>query len=478
MQKPELIFRADGNATIGLGHIHRTLAFADHLKDHFAMTFYSYQADVLVKDLVTKRGYKLQSLSSPDFERPSVFTEKLPEKSVVVLDGYSFRTDYQKALKENGNKVVVIDDLNQWENVADAVINHGYSGTEYNISPSSKLYAGLSYAIIKPEILNAERTPSKTSNNRILVCIGGTDPDGYSEKIVSSLLKETDKLISLLTYPLNPAFKELERLASENNTRLKLFHSLDTNALIQLIRENDMAVLQPSNIALEAMAIGIHISLIQTAENQKYILETLIENRSASIIDLKSIAQKANAVSAEEINSQLMQQAKLLDRRSPARLLDIINSLILEFRKVEARDVKLIYDWNNDPVTRANSHNTAAIEFADHEKWFSKRITDENLDFLIFSYNSTPCGSVRIERKETENVIGIAIAPEFRGKKLAHLILTKAADYFYRNHGKKDITAYIKKQNLPSIKSFEKVGYRIMNEGEYCGDEGYRLIKS
>ena len=56
--------------------------------------------------------------------------------------------------------------------------------------------------------------------------------------------------------------------------------------------------------------------------------------------------------------------------------------------------------------------------------------------------------------------------------------LASLPEYFYANHGKKEITAYIKKQNLPSIKSFQRVGYKIMNEGEYCGDEGYRLIKS
>lgn len=478
MQNPKLIIRADGNATIGLGHIHRTLALADYLKDYFDISFYSYQPNGLVKDLITNKGYKLQNLPSPDFENASLFTNLISKQDVVVLDGYNFKTEYQKTLKHNGNKVVAIDDLNNWENVADAVINHGYSGKDYKLSPGSKLYPGLQYAIIKPEILQADKSSEKKSNNKILVCIGGTDPEGYSEKIINALLKETDKQISLLTYPLNPAFGKLEELSSQNSSRLKLFHSLNPGSLIELIKTNDMAILQPSNIALEAMALGIHISLVQTAENQKYILETLISSKCAVELDLNNIGKSINSVSVNQINEQLKQQSQILDGRSPARLLDIVNSLLLEFRKVKAEDVKLIYDWNNDPVTRANSHNTAKIEYADHEKWFAGRIADKNLDFLLFIYNNIPCGSVRIERKESENVIGIAIAPEFRGKKLAPLLISKAGEYFYNHHGKKEITAYIKKQNLPSIKSFQRVGYKIMNEGEYCGDEGYRLIKS
>ncbi|MBK7666186.1 MAG: UDP-2,4-diacetamido-2,4,6-trideoxy-beta-L-altropyranose hydrolase [Sphingobacteriaceae bacterium] len=472
MQKPNIAIRADGNAKIGLGHIHRTLALASYLKDFFEIKYYSVKADELVCGLVKSSGFILVNLKDSE-----EFISEISKTDIVVLDGYSFKTDYQKALKTNGNKVIAIDDLNEWENVADVVINHGYSGKEYKLSSNSKLYAGLEYAIIKSEILGASKSQEKKSTNKVLVCIGGTDPEGYSEKIVTSLLKETEKQISILTYPLNSAFKSLEKLASQNEGRLKLFHSLDTTDLMKLIQSNDIAILQPSNIALEAAALGIHISLIQTAENQKYILGNLVNNSCAVKLDADHIGKDINSITLEHINEQIKKQSKLLDGKSPARILDVVNSLLLECRKVKESDIKLIYDWNNDPVTRANSHNKAKIEFANHEKWFAGRLKDEQLDFLIFSYNTIPCGSVRILREETENVIGIAIAPEFRGKKLAGLILNMAADYFYERHGNKEITAYIKKQNVASIMSFEKAGYKITNEGEYCGDAGYRLIK-
>lgn len=477
MQKPEISIRADGNAKIGLGHIHRTLALADYLKVYFQVTFYCYEIDEVVSAIITSKGYELKQVKESDYQNPDAFLKLISNKSVVVLDGYNFKTDYQKAVKANGNKMVAIDDLNQWENVADAVINHGYSGTDYEKGSASKLYSGLSYAIVKPEILQAVRTSEKRAINKVLVCIGGTDPEGFSQKIVSALLKDTDKEISLLTYPLNPAFNQLEKLSNENADRLKLFHSLNTKALIELIQHNDIAILQPSNIALEAAALGIYIYLIQTAENQKFILETLVNNACAEKLGINELSKVVKETSLEKVNTQIKKQANLLDKKSPGRILDVVNLLLLEFRKVNENDVQLIYDWNNDPITRANSHNQARIEFADHEKWFAARIKDEQLDFLIFSYNGTPCGTVRILREETENVIGIAIAPEFRGKKLAALILSQAGEYFYGRHGRKEITAYIKKQNSASIRSFQKVGYEIVNEGEYCGDAGYRLIK-
>ena len=54
MHMPCIAIRADGNSQIGLGHIHRTLALANYLKDYFSITFYLYQADKLVSDLITE----------------------------------------------------------------------------------------------------------------------------------------------------------------------------------------------------------------------------------------------------------------------------------------------------------------------------------------------------------------------------------------------------------------------------------------
>jgi UDP-2,4-diacetamido-2,4,6-trideoxy-beta-L-altropyranose hydrolase len=141
IKKPEVYIRADGNAKIGLGHIHRTLALADCLKDHFQITFCVYGADELVSGIIKNKGYALKNIISADYNDPGIFTGVISKEAVIVIDGYDFKTDYQKALKESGHKVIAIDDLNEWENVADAVINHGYSGKEYKIAKGSKLYS-------------------------------------------------------------------------------------------------------------------------------------------------------------------------------------------------------------------------------------------------------------------------------------------------------------------------------------------------
>jgi hypothetical protein len=70
---------------------------------------------------------------------------------------------------------------------------------------------------------------------------------------------------------------------------------------------------------------------------------------------------------------------------------------------------------------------------------------------------------VRYELKEKHTVVGITIAKEFRGQKLAPLFLIKTAKEYFLEF-EKPILAYIKKENTPSVKSFEKAGYHFYKE--------------
>jgi RimJ/RimL family protein N-acetyltransferase len=120
------------------------------------------------------------------------------------------------------------------------------------------------------------------------------------------------------------------------------------------------------------------------------------------------------------------------------------------------------------------SFNSTQISWIDHVEWFTQKLSDENTMILIFQSNNSNVGVVRIELKE-KAVIGISIATEFRGKKLASEMLIMACEVF-RKEKKNPIFAYIKKDNIASIKSFKKAGFTFRRETIINGFESVELI--
>jgi RimJ/RimL family protein N-acetyltransferase len=147
-------------------------------------------------------------------------------------------------------------------------------------------------------------------------------------------------------------------------------------------------------------------------------------------------------------------------------------------RKANLLDTDIYFNWANDKTTRENSFDTKPIIYENHVKWFSQKIQDKKALLLIFEdENNTPIGQIRIENKDNEHVIGISIDTNFRGKGYAAKMYVKACQEYYTIFGKSIIHAYIKKENIASIKSFEKAGFLLKSRLNYAGFETILMYK-
>lgn len=141
----------------------------------------------------------------------------------------------------------------------------------------------------------------------------------------------------------------------------------------------------------------------------------------------------------------------------------------LKFRKVDASDVDLYFEWVNDSVVRDFSYNKASVPYENHVKWFQSRINYIHCLMLIFfDENENSVGQVRIEPTQLgqESIIGLSIAAGFRGKGIGSHLISMATEYYFQNFAEKLIKAFIFKNNISSIKSFIKAGYVILEEKE------------
>ena len=71
---------------------------------------------------------------------------------------------------------------------------------------------------------------------------------------------------------------------------------------------------------------------------------------------------------------------------------------MLTFRKAEAKDMMLYFEWVNEKLVRSQSFSTKPISLDDHKKWFFNKIKDQNTIMLVFSNGVNKIGQIRIEK--------------------------------------------------------------------------------
>ena len=134
------------------------------------------------------------------------------------------------------------------------------------------------------------------------------------------------------------------------------------------------------------------------------------------------------------------------------------------------KDCNLVYNLSNDPEVRANSFNTALIEYSNHVAWYNRILTDENVLFFLLFEDNNFIGQIRFRRETKESdscIISLSITEQFRGKGMGSLFLQKGMGEMNKTWPDiKKIIAEIKKENKSSISLFERNGFRKIEENE------------
>ncbi|MEP6681998.1 MAG: UDP-2,4-diacetamido-2,4,6-trideoxy-beta-L-altropyranose hydrolase [Parafilimonas sp.] len=473
MHTQKIIFRVDGNNTIGLGHISRCCALADMLKDNFQIFFYTRANEKSIIKSIKKYCSDVFKLNDkiPYDDEAVGWTSILEGNEIVVLDGYYFNTRYQQQIKTKGCRLVCIDDVPAYHFIADIVINHapGISKKDYSIEFYTQLYLGSDYVLLKKifleEALKADKSLNKKESS-ILISFGGADPNNITKQV----LKETihsfpDKKINVVVGAVYNYLQELKKIV-EDNKHVYLYINVKPKEMLALMQQSNTAITSASTIALEYICIKGNLFLKCIADNQETIYKSLIEKKCAHPYELI----KSNHYSNEIIRNQ----NNLIDGRSNERLVKIFSQLIytnkkncLKFYRAKHEDAGLLFEWINDPEVRAQSLSTNIITYDEHTKWFEKKLADKNC-YLYIAYNKNlPAGMIRFDLYDTECAISYLVNKSERGKGIGLLIINYGIEQFKKDSHFKGfikVNAVVKKTNKPSLKIFERSGFEKKNK--------------
>lgn len=341
MQK--IFFRADGNSSIGLGHVLRLVALADMLKNHFTICFAIQGATDYIKNLLTTICNEIITLPlEKDLLKEAQFISEnyLTGNEIVVLDGYHFHREYQTTIKSNCKKLVYIDDLRAGHQAADVIINHAENVIEsdYDAEPKTQFYLGLKYALVRKDFFQNQNSQKSISEiKKIFVSMGGADVSNVTLKVVEALepVKKIESITILIAH-MNPNHQLVEKLIKEKAlANFKVKCNLSAHQLCEEFRSSQLFICPASTTAIEAIAFGIGLLSGYTAENQLGILSGLTEKKClinlGDLVKIPAYKIREEVLNLMEktnsINEMIFAQKKLIDGKSPERLLQIFKEL-------------------------------------------------------------------------------------------------------------------------------------------------------
>jgi UDP-2,4-diacetamido-2,4,6-trideoxy-beta-L-altropyranose hydrolase len=484
--KTQLILRADGNASIGYGHLMRTLAFAVNLKNHTEIRLFIRNPDGLAIDACRNYTINYEDISEIALENEAEYIASQTDyRSIVFLDGYSYHENYQKSVMKNGCFLVCMDDHQDRNYIANCVINIAELDNPASVQMPvySRLVFGFKYALIRPEFSLED---SKTVNpNQLLICFGGgIETLPFIRKSIEAIkLSKVDfaKIIvvanQILVADINAIILELDL---ETSTELK--HSLNAKAMSDEMRSSSFAICSSSTIAIECRAMGLTTISGYFVDNQINIYKNLLKNKE--ILP----AGNLNDISTSELAGLIVQSTEVPENEQESifNLSNIKNNYLKLFRnwkvemdfhlrKAKKEDGVIYLDWANHPDVRRNAISSEPIISENHYKWFNARIENPATLMLIAEWQGKPVGQIRFDNNEEAWEIDYSVDYQFRGKGFGELLIRKGMWNLIQQEKKATcVWGFVKIENLASNQVFMKLRF---NQDENVQRSGIELRK-
>ena len=287
MIKPKVYIRADGNSEIGLGHVIRSLALAEMLKDEFSCIFVTRFLTEYINAEALKVCDDIIKLPESD-DHFDVFLSILTGEEIVVLDNYFNKTDYQRKIKNKGCKLVCIDDMHDMHFVADVVINHApyILKSNYSVETYTKCLLGTKYALIRMKfqyLAKQHRKFNGTSN--AFVCFGGSDYKNITQRVAERLL--SFEFINNIFVVTGCAYLHKEKLQTfliQYSDRIIAYSNIAAEHIADILTKSDFAIVPCSSILWECMAAKLPVITGYYIDNQRCISDYFVDKNIGCVV--------------------------------------------------------------------------------------------------------------------------------------------------------------------------------------------------
>ena len=503
-----LIIRVDANQKTGIGHVMRCLALAQGWKircPDIKIKFIGRIENSYIKDRIVSEGCELIDFNDRNASEKRndidaiVKVLKVNQSSQanrwIVLDGYHFTSDYQKALKEAGFFVLVIDDeAHLPEYHADILLNQNIHAEElaYYTDPKTVFLLGPKYVLLRKEFLDASkvrRTVPIRANN-ILISCGGVDSKNITEKTIDALMKleQSDFFINIVIGSENPHVEKLVQKLGSAPFEYEILSNVKNMSFY--LQQADLAITAGGSTCWETIYLGVPAINMILSRNQEKLAVHLDKVGALRCLGWWNEVQEERLADeiAEHIDNHDLRKLridsgfKLIDGYGVYRVCETAKLLS---GKIENRDFitrhatiadsEQLFRLANDPTTRSFSFNLDPISMADHMKWYDGIIRSPmETAIWVHEYEGLIVAQVRYDKMagNTAADVDVSVHPALRGRGLGTTIISNTYQSACKQLRVDSIRGIVFEDNHPSRRCFLKVGFHdkdiIMMKGKRC----------
>ena len=186
----KIFFRVDGGSEDGLGHIKRCISIAKIIKRRNKLlkpVFIINKKNKTSKSILNKNGFSYFEVNGKINSKKEI-TDIVKilsyhKPKILIVDSKLIDKDYVTLLKKF-SKIIIFEDEKKYNTNPDLLINNNFWAKNFYSNSNSKLL-GLKYNTISKSFFKKNTFDLKC--NKILISLGGEDPENITLKILSTI---------------------------------------------------------------------------------------------------------------------------------------------------------------------------------------------------------------------------------------------------------------------------------------------------
>lgn len=311
----------ESSKTRGMGHLFRSLLYADYLKKVDIPFIFLINEDKKAIGILKSKNIPYLIVDYSDNSDWQTAIIKRNNVNVWIQDKFETSLNMAQNIVRNNVLFCAIDEFGPGAEICDIHFAGMIYLTGYEIR-GRRIYSGTEYVILNPETDQYKRT--RTAVKKIVVSLGGSDPYGNTVKIVEELSR-TGYYVEVIV---GPSFDYHDELSAVNTRNYPILSNVPS--LIKEFSRFDFAISGGGVTCCEANSCGIPCMIVANAPHE--INTGLYLQRKGSAIfggsyekpDFKRI----NEISQLDIENMSKSGMKLFDSKGVDRIFTIIEKEI------------------------------------------------------------------------------------------------------------------------------------------------------